>query len=441
MNSSSLIGHVLELLEKIDHTNQPADRTTSEFFHSKSYLGSHDRKYIGETVFGVIRHRRYAEALLEEFVDRNPQYRILDSPRVRYLAVLAAFSVIARRITDSSIPEITISEVMWKSRFPDVDIHYYERWLEEHFSLEFLPSDQPAVRLGVRYSFQDWMVEEWRNSFGDEVESLLAAFNTPAPTTLRVNLLKATRSDCSARLAEEGIQTRETRISPAGLIGSRRFAAQASAAFKEGWFEVQDEGSQIVSLVAAPMPGTVVIDACAGAGGKALHLADLMNNTGELIAVDVEPKRITELERRSKRAGVTIIRSLLRKEITSGRFDNSADLVVIDAPCSGSGTIRRNPGYKWTLSESLLQHYVSKQTEILEFNAPFVRQGGQLVYATCSLFECENQGVIEKFVAHHPEFSIEKERTFIQAEAGFLILTPHQHHTDGFTIVKLKKIC
>jgi len=440
MNPSSLIGHVLDLLDKVDHSKQPADRTAADFFRSKSYLGSHDRRYIADTVFGIIRHRRYVEALLEEFVDRHPQDAVLDSPPHRYLSVLAGFSVLAGCIGDPTAPVISIPDAVWKSKFPNVDLSSFLQWFNDHSSLDFLPPDNSTVCLGVRYSFQDWMIEEWKKSIGDELEPFLAACNTPAPTTLRVNLSKVSRDECRMRLAAEGIEARETQISASGLVVRKRFGSQALPAFRDGWFEVQDEGSQLVSLVGAPSPGSVVIDACAGAGGKTLHLADLMKNQGKLFAVDIEPKRLDELRRRASRAGATIIHPMLQNEIIPDRFRNQADLVVIDAPCTGSGTIRRNPGYKWSISAALPETYSRIQTDILEFNAPFVKEGGNLLYATCSLFERENQAVIYGFLSRHAEFMIEKDLPFQASKDGFLLFTPHKHQTDGFTIAKLKRI-
>lgn len=432
MNPSSLVGHILELLETVDQSTQPADRLTAEFFRARTYLGSHDRRCIAGTVFGVIRHRRFAETLLEQFLSEHPACADLNAPHARYLPVLTAYSAIDGQA-------ITIPPTLWKTSFPNHDLTTYLDWLHQHANLEFLRTETEEVRFGVKYSFQDWMVAEWSECFGQETESLLQALNKPAPITLRVNTMKASREECRARLQQDGVATEPTKLSPFGLIAEKRFNSQSLSSFREGWFEMQEEGSQLVSLLANPLPGNIVIDSCAGAGGKALHLADLMKNDGEIIAVDVDGKRLAELERRARRAGISIIRTIVREELQPDNFIGKADLVLIDAPCSGSGTIRRNPAFKWSIAESIVQHYAEMQLEILESDSRFLKQGGTLVYATCSLFAEENQSVIQSFIDRHRDFIPQPIHSFIETESPFVVLTPHHHGTDGFFVATMKR--
>jgi 16S rRNA (cytosine967-C5)-methyltransferase len=438
MNLASLVGHITELLQLTHASAQPVDRVVAAFFHSRTYLGSRDRRFISDALYGIIRNRRYLEALLEELVDELPRARDLDLPQKRFLALYALHALTAaRQASDEIVPASH-----WTGSFPDLPMDELRRWVGAHRELPSLEGD---TLLAVRESFQDWMVERWRAALGEELPQLLASLNVPAEVTLRVNALRTTREECAARLALEGIATTPSRYSAEGLIAAKRFNAQASKAFAEGWYEVQDEGSQIVSLLSGVQPGQTVIDGCAGAGGKALHLASLMRNEGEIVAIDNDQKRLRELERRVRRGGVGIVRTTLTAELVAGNLAGVADLVLVDAPCSGSGTIRRNPSFKWSISEALVAHYQAQQSAILAFNAAFVKPGGRLVYATCSLFRDENEGVIEPFLASNPGFRAvalarDAERLGVPAAgAEMLTLYPHRTKTDGFFIAVLER--
>ncbi|MBI1803830.1 MAG: class I SAM-dependent methyltransferase [Ignavibacteria bacterium] len=440
MNIVSLVGHVLELVEESDRSTRPLDRLVAEFFRTRRYLGSHDRRFVAETLYGIVRYRRFLETLLEQYVASHPAHSELDKVHVRYLPLAVIYAHLPEL---SSQSRSNISALYWKTYFPSIDLDSFLAWIQEHSSLDFLNTDE-VVRLGVRYSFQDWMVQEWMEQLGSETEQLLASLNQQAPVSLRVNTLKASREELQKRLQMEGIETELARYSPVGLIATKRFNIQTSSAFKEGWFEVQDEGSQLVALIADPQPGQVVIDGCAGAGGKALHMAEMMGNDGELVAIDLDAKRLKELESRTVRAGVRNIRTQLRENIIPENFLGKGDVVLVDAPCTGVGTIRRNPMFKWRVTESLVQHFSERQCEILAFNAQFVKPGGRLVYATCSMLRRENEDVIQEFLAGHPGFRLmpQQDRMAtigISVEGDFVRLYPHRHGTDGFFIAMMER--
>jgi 16S rRNA (cytosine967-C5)-methyltransferase len=441
MKFSSLLGHVLELFEQIDNNAQPPDRLTAEFFRKRKYLGSYDRRFVSDTVFGMIRHRRLIEALLEQFISDHPDSELLNHRHDKYLPLYTIFAATAEKRSSAKIVEGLSSR--WQMMFPNVNLDEFLKWIEQNTSLGFLPNEQ-HVWLGVRYSFQDWMVESFHQQFGDEAEQLLEALNQPAPVTLRVNLLKTTREKCQELLRQEGIETALTELSPVGLVAKKRFQSQSLQSFKNGLYEIQDEGSQLISLIASPKPGDVVIDACAGAGGKSLHLAELMKNEGEIIAIDVERKRLEELQTRALRAGITIIRTMLHGEAQPENFFGKADLVLVDAPCSGTGTIRRNPMLKWSVNEPLVRHYAEQQMKILEENSRFVKQGGKLVYATCSLLQQENEDVVNSFLEKHQNFTLqssddELEKLHSSFLTNTIALLPHRHQTDGFFVAIMKK--
>lgn len=444
MNPSSLIGHATELLRLIDDNSLPADRIVYQYQRDRKYLGSHDRRFVVATVFAIIRNRRLLEVFLERFVEAHPDHNFIDDRDLRYLPLYAtcAFAVEQQLIcADEVIP--SVPESLWSMTFPSLGLGYFKNWLTENHSLQFLPRDD-VVLLGVKHSFQDWMVEEWEKKLGDEVEQLLVSLNGQAPTVLRVNLAKTTREGCIQRLQADGISAEPATISPAGVIVKKRFNKHSSPVFKEGLFEMQDEGSQIISLLIDPRPNDIIIDACAGAGGKSLHMAELMKNTGEIIAIDVDGRRLSELEERSARAGAGIIRPVLKDNVVPENFFGKADIVLVDAPCSGVGTIRRNPWFKWSVTDSLVNHYHDMQNTIMEFNARFVKRNGMLVYTTCSLFSRENEEIVRSFLSRHPDFRMmmpeEKiARYGLQTKGSFLTLFPHRHHTDGFFFAMLQR--
>lgn len=440
MNPASLIGHAVELLKLVERTTQPADRIVERFFRDRRYLGAKDRRWISATLFGIIRHRRYIEALLEQYLIEHPNHQVLDEGPLRYLALCVVYLTTVGCDADT----VALPLALWKATFPGVELERFAEWTEHNRKLEFLGSDE-IIRLGVKYSFQDWMVSEWLDEYSVECESMLAALNRQARMTLRVNMRKTSREDCKVRLAREGIETADTKLSLAGLVASKRFNSRSSSTFADGWVEVQDEGSQIVSLLANPDSGAVVIDACAGAGGKSLHLAELMQDEGNLIAIDVDAGRLRELDRRARRAGIRCIKPVLAGDFSLDSFVGKADLVLIDAPCSGVGTIRRNPGFKWSVTEKLVSHYSEKQSELLAANSRYVKPGGRLVYSTCSLLRKENEDVVMKFLRGFSGFQpfdadAAGTRFGIPVNNGFLKLLPHLHDTDGFVISIMKSI-
>lgn len=470
MNLPSLLGHTFELCHLIERNAQPADKLVSEFLRDRRYLGARDRRFITETVFGILRHRRLIEALLEQYISENESTSDLDARHVRYLPLYISYMLAVkdqgtddligfrsdphgseRDLVPSRATEGTGRTIsaQWKTYFPKISLPQYVQWVTVNKNLQFLsadpkdPSDR-IIQLGVQYSFQDWMVKDWMDQFADETEDLLRALNVPADTVLRVNLLRAAREDVQQRLRGEGIETVPAKLSPAGLVSVKRFNRNASAAFREGLFEVQDEGSQLVSLLASPQPGTTVIDACAGTGGKTLHLAELMHDTGEIVAFDIDDRRLDELKKRADRAGYRSIRIVRQKEFLPENYFGKAQLVLVDAPCSGVGTIRRNPGLKWSVSESLVEHYAELQMEILHRNAGFVAPGGRLVYATCSVLRRENEDIIERFLSGHANFEPVSPPQLPAALASehatnsrYVHLLPHRHGTDGFFLTIL----
>jgi 16S rRNA (cytosine967-C5)-methyltransferase len=296
-----------------------------------------------------------------------------------------------------------------------------------------------------------WLHARLRNAYGDDAARALALVcATPPPLTVRANTLVSDREALRASLAGEGISSMPTALSPVGLTLAERVPIRRTAAFKEGALEVQDEGSQLIALATGAGPGMVVVDACAGAGGKTLALAALMQNKGTLYAFDINTRRLDDAGDRARRAGVHNIRTHALDDAgrrAQKRLFGTCDVVLVDAPCSGSGTLRRSPDIGWKLSEGDVPRLTTTQREILDQTAPLVKPGGRLIYATCSLLPDENTMVIDAFLGTHPEFTraplafSEETRVALSSssEGDAITLLPHVHGTDGFFVCAMER--
>lgn len=438
MHLSSLLGHTQELLGIIRNSRKPADSLIDSFFRSRKYLGSHDRRFIAETTYGTLRHLRLCEARLDDALQDPGDV----SGEDRLLLTVASYLLHQGAKIDMK-PDILSPKIhsdSLKLSLPSV----LERLGNS------VSEDGPDLdRFGIHYSFPDWMINRFVAQFGpEETARLCESLNHPAPLNLRVNLLKTTVEECQEKLAAEGVETTKTPRSPFGLLVPKRINMFALQSFRNGLFEVQDEGSQLLPLLLDPKPTWKILDACAGAGGKSLEFAALMKNRGEVFATDVHVFRLDELRKRMRRAGAFNIRVSLVDALSSYHpwTESYFDAVFVDAPCSGIGTIRRNPGLKWMVSESDVTELQEKQLHILNANASYLKPGGSLVYATCSLLKEENEDVVGRFLLSHSDFSLENIGSLAgkaglgdAVEGSFLRLQPHRHGTDGFFCAVLLK--
>jgi 16S rRNA (cytosine967-C5)-methyltransferase len=265
-------------------------------------------------------------------------------------------------------------------------------------------------RLGVTYSVPDWIVDLVRSEVGDaSVEAALARMNEPPARTVRVNTLKATRDACLRSLADEGVTARPTVHATSGVVLEGRRSPFRTRAFARGEIEVQDEASQLVAELVAPPPRSFAVDACAGAGGKTLALAALLGGKGKLVALDASDAKLEELRRRARRAGASNVQALrvdLRDEAGLAPFAGTASRVLVDAPCTGLGAIRRNPEARWRLRASDVSRLVAEQAALVRAGARLVAPRGRLVYATCSFLPSEGEVGIEFFLSEHPDFAL-----------------------------------
>jgi 16S rRNA (cytosine967-C5)-methyltransferase len=393
---------------------RPADVALSAFFRARPKLGRQDRAQIAEAVYGVIRHLRGLEALCQ---GRNPRRLAL-----AWLARHGGYNLrqFAGLVSDD--------ELEWLRGVKSADL-----------------SDAPEA---VRLDLPDWLLERLRAQYGDTLPALAAALNRPAPLDIRVNPLKLDRDSAQAALTRDGIACAPTPHSPLGLRLKDKPALNRHPLFLDGGIEVQDEGSQLLALLTGPRRGEMVCDFCAGAGGKTLLLGGLMKNTGRLYAFDVAEKRLANLKPRLARSGLSNVHpQLLAHEADpklkrlAGKFDR----VLVDAPCSGLGTLRRNPDLKWRQSPESVAELTAKQCAILASAARLLKPGGRLVYATCSLLTEENEAQVEAFLTAHPDYRLVPAGELLAAlgvglEMGdTLRLRPDRHDTDGFFAAVLEK--
>ena len=381
---------------------RPADAVANDFFRARRFIGSGDRRDISERVWRVLRSRRR----LGWWLGDHATSRLLVAASlllegVRYAAVAEAFS--GGRFAPAQL-----------SRSEQAMLRRLEGHALEH------PSMPSAMRLEV----PDWL-------FSRIGQAELRALQEPAPLDLRVNLLKATREEARAALAAEGLEAAPTPLSPWGLRIEGRRQVTTGPAFRAGLVEIQDEGSQLVAALVDARPGTRVADLCAGAGGKTLALAMTMQNRGQLVACDISAARLDGAVRRIRRAGVhNVERHLLEPgDKWIKRRAKSFDRVLVDAPCTGTGTWRRNPDARLRLAEADLAELLPKQVLLLDQAASLVRTGGRLVYATCSLLAEENEDQVTAFLSRHSDF----------AQGDVLVLTPARNGTDGFFAAILER--
>jgi 16S rRNA (cytosine967-C5)-methyltransferase len=427
----------VELLAALEaEPRRPADAIAHDFFRARRFIGAGDRRAIADRAWGVVRqHLRLGWWLRR--VGTRPTPRLLAAAHM-LLAEGESLSAVGGAFCGGRYGADPLSP-------------------EEQGVLRALAAAaggerplHPEMPEGVRLNLPDWALPGLAARFGDRLAEEAAAMEQPAPLDLRANALKATREEAAAALAAEGIETEPTRFSPWGLRIPSRRPVTGTRAFRDGLVEVQDEGSQIISLLTDARPGLRVCDLCAGAGGKTLALAAAMANRGRITACDVSAPRLEGAGRRLRRAGVdNAERHLLQPgdkwaKRRAGQFDR----VLVDAPCSGSGTWRRNPDARIRTTAGDLRELLTKQREILVMAADLVRPGGLLVYATCSLLPEEDEAQVEGLLALRPDYApvplAEAWRAaglprLPPAEGAQLVLSPARHGTDGFFAAVLRR--
>jgi 16S rRNA (cytosine967-C5)-methyltransferase len=396
----ALLAHAAAALAELLKFSRPADQALSAYFRSHRNLGQQDRAFVAETAFAVLRRRRSLEAAAGSAAPRA----------LAVAALVRVFGISARALGGDA--ELAARVKAQAAR---------------------------ALPPAVQADLPDWLWDRLVTVYGAEESAAIAqGLLGAAPLDLRVNLQKFTREQVLERLAGEGAATT---LSPAGIRMRGKPAINRHALFLDGALEVQDEGSQLLAYLLAPRRGEMVADFCAGAGGKTLALSMLMHGSGRVYAMDVSEKRLRELAPRAARAGISNVHPIVlasEADVRAKRLAGKLDRVLVDAPCSGFGTLRRNPDLKWRHGESAIAELAAKQARILNAAAKLVKPGGRLVYATCSILPDENEAVAEAFAAAHPEFKSLACNELLAAQripldtGERLRLWPHRHGTDGF---------
>jgi 16S rRNA (cytosine967-C5)-methyltransferase len=402
--SRAALAHARAALSAALRFDSPADEILSRYFRSHRDLGQRDRAFVAETVYAVLRRKRSLEAAAGSV-----------EPQALIAAALLRVHGLSGRALEGLIDEDLIRGIR--------------------------QAQTDALPAAVRADLPDWLWERLVQQHG-EAEALRMAQGllNPAPLDLRVNLARIERSAAQMRLADDGIESLATAYSPAGLRVVGKPAINRHRLFAEGLIEVQDEGSQLLAWLLGPRRGEMIADYCAGAGGKTLAAAMLMRGSGRVYAMDISAKRLAALAPRAARAGITNVhaRVLGEDDARAKRLAGKLDRVLVDAPCSGFGTLRRNPDLKWRHGPAAITELAAKQRRILDAAARLLKPGGRLVYATCSILREENDAVADDFQRENPEFHALSCAELLAAQrisldtGERLRLLPHLHGTDGF---------
>ncbi len=402
-----LVNRVVDVVHRARLDWRRAPRVLEEALRDLRQLHSVERRFVGEAIFGMVRWQRRLEKLVGAGDTTSAYFHWLD-----HLAEDQALRGLGE---------------------PGAD-----------------PQSTPGLSRGERWSFPDWIVAEVERVVGADADRLLASMNQRAPLVARVNRLKGDRDQLVAALAREQIDSRPVALAPDALELLSHHNVYGLAAFKSGLFELQDTGSQLICELLAPPPGGFVVDACAGAGGKSLAIAAQLRNKGRIVALDVGEDKLVELRRRARRAGVT---NLEAHQVRSAeplvgleRFFDRADRVLVDAPCTGLGVLRRHPEARWRIGAHEVAELAAEQLRLLSIYQRFVKPGGRLVYATCSLSATENEEVVARFIAAHPEWVVvtaadvlSRARAEQIGDGTYLRVLPHSHGTDGFFAAVLRR--
>jgi 16S rRNA (cytosine967-C5)-methyltransferase len=420
----NLLRQAAMLLTNLLDFNSPADAKLGEFFRNHRELGTKERAFVAESVYGVLRRLRYLSTVAAND-EHDP-----DDARKLILAWLL-------RVQGKSLREL--DEILTEQ--------------QKEWAIAIKAKSTENLPLAVQADVRDWFWDKLVTQYGEaEALTICRSMFEQASLDLRVNTIKASREEVLAKMqAENTVKDNVITTTPYSPIGVRMGAKlniSRHVLFTEGKIEVQDEGSQLLSYLVSPKRGMMVADFCAGAGGKTLAIGALMKNTGRLYAFDVSEKRLHNLGQRLKRSGLSNLHAQVissEQDPKLKRLNGKFDRVLVDAPCSGLGTLRRNPDLKWRQTEQDVLELTQKQSAILARAAKLTKAGGRLIYATCSLLRDENEAIVEAFIQANPDFSLVPANEVlahhhIALDTGpYLKLLPHLHQTDGFFAAVFEK--
>lgn len=392
-----LIGIHNALQETFFEKNKYADKVIERLLKGNKKWGSQDRAVVSEIFYNIIRWKKRLEYYMGEGVKPTNVYKLI-------LAYLLWSKTNFKKFEE--FQGIKVADILRK--------------LEKN----------TVPTKAIEYSIPEWLAETLQKELGDRWEKEMKALNEQAPTVLRANSLKINAKDLTAKLKEEGVECTTINAYPDAVQLKEKKNIFLTSAFKEGLFEVQDASSQKIAHFLDVAPGHRVIDACAGAGGKTLHLAALMENKGQIIALDIFQWKLAELKRRAKRAGAHNIETrLISDNKVVKRLYGKADRLLIDAPCSGLGVLKRNPDSKWKIDANFIERIKTEQQQILQDYSKMLKVGGKMIYATCSILPSENRMQVERFLENNTEFRLVKDENIMPSE-GY----------DGFYMALIERI-
>lgn len=422
--NENLIRQTAILLKDMLAFDSPPDSKLRAFFRERRELGNKERAFVAESAYGVIRRLRYLNVVIKGDAD--------DPEDARKLILAWLIRIQGRSLRD-------LDGVLTEQ--------------QKEWAVAIKAKSTADFPLAVQADVRDWLWDKLKQQYGEEQAlTICRSMFDQASLDLRVNTIKANREDVLKQLLEENAANQgkviPTPHSPIGIRMPQRMSIGKHQLFIDGKIEVQDEGSQLLSYLLAPKRGQMVADLCAGAGGKTLAIGALMKNTGRLYAFDVAEKRLNNLSKRLKRSGLSNLNAQVinnENDLKLKRLNGKFDRVLVDAPCSGLGTLRRNPDLKWRQTEADIATFAQTQTNILKRAASLVKAGGRVVYATCSLLQDENEAIAEAFLAAYADFELVPANAVLAKQqialdtGDYLRLLPHQHGTDGFFAAVFEK--
>lgn len=442
----------LKILNALEQPAQTLDTVLERSRQQQPFALQRDRALLQKIVFGVLRWRVRLDYIIESF-SHTPLKKI--QPDIRNVLRIGTFQIVyLNRIPASAA--VNTSVELAKTLAPSWVVRFVNAVLRKvvtgHSNVQYPSVDEdPVVALSVNKSFPPWLIQRWMNRFAlDETVRLCDVLNTIPPITLRANTLKTDRNTLLQMLVKQGEAAEAAAHAPDGvLLCHPRQPLSELKAFQMGFFQVQDEAAQLVSMLLAPRPGERVLDACAGLGGKTGHIAQLMHNKGVVVASDIIADKLKNLSAEMARLGINIVTTHETNLLQDPPGDGLGvfDRVLIDAPCSGLGVLRRNPDAKWTASPHMFARYSDRQKALLDSMTPLVKPGGILVYAVCSTEPEEGQAVVEYFLERHVDFRLDvpsetspctENPSF--GHNGILKTYPHRHNMDGFFAARFRRI-
>ena len=439
------------VLQHLSNGRHTLDNVLDKTITATKITSKRDRNFISALVHGTLRWQGRLDWILDQVSSRPVQKMIPDVRNVLRLGLFQILFMDRVPVSAAVNTSVDLSKTLVGPKVTGFVNAVLRSAIRRQHTISFPdPSRDPVASIAARLSFPPWMIKRWIARMGyKETTAMCRATNEIAPLTLRANLLQNDRQTLMVRLQVAKEDPVPTPCSPLGIrLRLANHSIPELPGFNDGGFQVQDEAAQLVTFLLNPQPGEKILDACAGLGGKTGHIAQQMNNTGQITAVDLQPEKLARLHREMHRLGVAIVSSRtadLNKPSAVMSF-GSFDRILLDAPCSGMGVLRRHPDAKWRHTARTISKMAERQFRMLRHLSSSVKPGGILVYAVCSTESEENEGVIDRFLRHHPDFALTPATPFLPKtarhivdSAGFFRSFVHRHGMDGFFIARLHK--